>query len=182
MYIKLDTEFIANELPGELTRDAQGNSRAPTDAEMVAAGWYRFTVGPRPEAGAGQKVTYTRATNGADCVQSWSVVPLSAAELAALQSLPRRITKTAFRNRFTATEKVVMEMASLDNPAGSMAQRQQAAMLRVSLADTAVATFIDLARLDTRAGVQMLESAGILAAGRALQILDAPIQPEERPL
>ena len=49
-----------------------------------------------------------------------------------------------------------------------------------TLADTAAATFIDLSRADTRAGVQMLETAGLLAAGRALEILDAPVTPEER--
>jgi hypothetical protein len=38
------------------------------------------------------------------------------------------------------------------------------------------ATFIDLDRADTREGVQALETAGILTAGRALQILDDPIQ------
>ena len=93
-----------------------------------------------------------------------------------------RITKLAFRNRFKTAEKVMLEIASLDNPASTMAQRQQAAALRVNLADTAAAVFIDLSRADTRAGVQMLEAAGLLAAGRALQILDAPVQPSERPL
>ena len=93
-----------------------------------------------------------------------------------------RITKLAFRNRFTTPEKVALEIASLDNPAAPMAQRQQAAALRATLADTAAATFIDLIHAETRAGVQMLETAGLLAAGRALEILDAPVTPEERPL
>ena len=48
-------------------------------------------------------------------------------------------------------------------------------------ADLAAATFVDLLRPDTRAGVQMLEAAGLLAEGRALEILDAQILPEERP-
>ena len=91
-----------------------------------------------------------------------------------------RITKLAFRNRFTTPEKVALEIASLDNPAAPMAQRQQAAALRATLADTAAATFIDLIHAETRAGVQMLETAGLLAAGRALEILDAPVTPEER--
>ena len=91
-----------------------------------------------------------------------------------------RITRLAFRNRFTAGEKVALEMAALDDPTAPMAQRQQAAMLRANLADTAAATFIDLARPDTRAGVQMLETAGLLAVGRALEILDAPIEAHER--
>ena len=92
------------------------------------------------------------------------------------------ITRLAFRNRFTQAEKVMLELAALDDPAAPMAQRQQSAAVRASMADTAAATFIDLSRQDTRAGVQMLEAAGLLSAGRALEILDAPIQPEERPL
>lgn len=93
-----------------------------------------------------------------------------------------RITRLAFRNRFTTSEKVALEIASLDDPAAPMAQRQQAAALRATLADTAAATFIDLFRAETRAGVQMLETAGLLATGRALEILDAPVTPGERPL
>ncbi len=92
------------------------------------------------------------------------------------------ITRLAFRNRFTLAEKAAIELAALDNPTAPMPQRQQAAALRANQADLAAATFIDLARPDTRAGVQMLEAAGLLANGRALEILDAPIQPEERPL
>lgn len=92
------------------------------------------------------------------------------------------ITRLAFRNRFTHAEKAAIELAALDDPAAPMPQRQQAAALRANQADLAAATFIDLARPDTRAGVQMLEAAGLLAVGRALEILDTPIQPEERPL
>ena len=101
---------------------------------------------------------------------------------AAKDSEAGRITKLAFRNRFTMAEKVAMEIASLDNPGAAMAQRQQAAALRANLADTAAAVFIDLTRADTRAGVQMLEVSGLLAAGRALEILDTTAQPGERPL
>lgn len=93
---------------------------------------------------------------------------------------PRRITKLAFRNRFTRAEKVAIEMAALDNPAAPMAQRQQAAALRADLKDQQDATFIDLDRTDLREGVQALEAAGLLGAGRALAILDAPVQPHER--
>ena len=95
---------------------------------------------------------------------------------------PQRITRLAFRNRFTTAEKVALEIAALDNPAAAMPARAQAAALRANQADLAAATFVDLARADTRAGVQMLEAAGLLAEGRALEILDAEITPEERPL
>lgn len=91
------------------------------------------------------------------------------------------ITRLAFRNRFTLAEKAAIELAALDDPAAPMPQRQQAAALRANQADLAAATFIDLARPDTRAGVQMLEAAGLLAVGRALEILDAPVQAAERP-
>lgn len=99
-------------------------------------------------------------------------------------SLPpdTRLTRLAFRNRFSQAEKVMLELAALDDPTAPMAQRQQSAAIRVYLADVAASTFVDLARADTRAGVQALEAAGLLAPGRALQILDAPVQAHERPL
>ena len=86
----------------------------------------------------------------------------------------RHITKLAFRNRFTQAEKVAIEIAALDDPEATMQQRAMSAALRASQEDVAVAQFIDLTRADTRAGVQMLETAGLLAAGRALAILDTP--------
>ena len=92
-----------------------------------------------------------------------------------------RVTRLAFRNRFTNAEKVAIEFACLDDPAAPMPQRLQSAALRANQADLAAATFVDLLRPDTRAGVQMLEAAGLLAEGRALEILDAQILPEERP-
>lgn len=92
----------------------------------------------------------------------------------------RHLSKLGFRNRFTRIEKIAIEMAALDNPAAPMAQRQQSAALRADLKDQQDATFIDLDRVDLRAGVQALEAAGLIAAGRALQILDAPVQEIER--
>ena len=92
-----------------------------------------------------------------------------------------RITRLAFRNRFSQAEKVMLELAGLDDPAAPMPQRQQAAAIRVHLADVAASTFVDLGRADTRAGVQALEAGGLLAAGRALAILDAPVEAHEGP-
>ena len=91
-----------------------------------------------------------------------------------------RITRLAFRNRFTKAEKVMLELAALDDPAAPMAQRQQSAAIRVYLADVAASSFIDLADPGTRAGVQALEAGGLLAAGRATVILNAPVTPSER--
>lgn len=63
----------------------------------------------------------------------------------------------------------------------TLAQRQQAAAIRVHLADVSASTFVDLGRDDTRAGVQALETGGLIGVGRALQILDAPVEAHERP-
>lgn len=93
-------------------------------------------------------------------------------------ALSRKITRLAFRNRFTQAEKAAMELAALDNPAAGMSQRQLSAILRASMADTAVARYIDLDRSDTRQGVLMLEGL-VIAPGRASVILDSPVQPHE---
>lgn len=93
----------------------------------------------------------------------------------------RHITKLAFRNRFTMGEKIAIDLASIDNPAALASVRQQQAMIRVLLEDTRTSAYIDLDREDTRAGVQQLEAAGLLGTGRALEILDNPIQSNERP-
>lgn len=91
----------------------------------------------------------------------------------------RHITRLSFRNRFTPQEKVMIELAAVDDPSKTMQQRQLSASLRVYLADVNAASFIDLERSDTRAGVIALETYGMLAAGRAMIILDTPISKEE---
>lgn len=84
----------------------------------------------------------------------------------------RRITRLAFLSRFADAEAVAIDLASIG-------ATPQAAGMRRYVSKVNAATYIDLDRADTRAGVQALEAAGVLAAGRALQILDAPVQPEE---
>lgn len=83
-----------------------------------------------------------------------------------------KITKLAFRQRFTQAEKITIELASLDVPAGTLESRQAAAQMRVWLEDIDAAQFIDLNYGPTRDGVQALESYGLIAAGRAAVILD----------
>ena len=95
-----------------------------------------------------------------------------------VQSDPaRRVTKLQFRNLFSPEEKVAIEFASLDNPSASQDVRLQAAGLRVFLADVESATpepdgtSIDLDDPRTVAGVNALESYGLIATGRAAEIL-----------
>jgi hypothetical protein len=93
----------------------------------------------------------------------------------------RKITPLAFLNRFTMTEQVVVELASIDNPVATAPERQQAASLRVYLRNVNVAAYIDLDRADTAAGVEALEAATIIGVGRAAAILNAPVTIEEVP-
>jgi len=93
----------------------------------------------------------------------------------------RRVSVLAFRRRFTPAERAAIEWAAVDRPEQTDAQRLLAAALRATLADQAAATYIDLADADTVAGVQTLEALGLLATGRAAEILGAPIQPGELP-
>lgn len=85
-----------------------------------------------------------------------------------------KITVLAFRNRFTQAEKVAIDLASIDNQYGTVEQRQTAAWVRVMLTDLTVARYIDIDREDTIAGVRGFETYGILAAGRADEILNTP--------
>ena len=79
-----------------------------------------------------------------------------------------RITRLAFRNRFTFAEKVAIETAA-----------ETDAALRVLLKDQEAATFIDFSRQDTQQGVQLLVSKNLITASRAAEILSLTIQPEE---
>mgnify|MGYP001371903855 CR=1 FL=1 len=93
-----------------------------------------------------------------------------------------RITRLAFRNRFTQAEKVALELAALDNPAAPTAQRQQSAALRAHLKDLDAASWVDLTRPETVAALQMLEAGGLIDEGRAAAILDVDsITDIERP-
>ena len=90
-------------------------------------------------------------------------------------SMPQaQITRLAFLSRFTDEEAVALDLASIGATV-------EAAALRRYLSKVNAATFIDLGREDTRAGVLALEQMDILGEGRALEILDAPIQVHEVP-
>lgn len=92
----------------------------------------------------------------------------------------RAITRLAFRNRFTQSEKVAIEIACLDNPAASMQVRGAAAALRASQADLQASRFIDLDRADLIAGVEQLELYEVIADGRAQEIIFGEIEDIER--
>lgn len=84
-----------------------------------------------------------------------------------------KITRLAFLNRFTDTEAITIDLASIG-------ATPQAAAMRRHMSKVNNAEYIDLQRQDTRDGVQLMEAVGILASGRALIILDSPIQESEK--
>ncbi len=97
------------------------------------------------------------------------------------QPTRRRITPLAFRRRFTSAERAAIEWAAVDRADATSGERQQAAQLRSTLKDQELASFIDLDDPDVAAGVQLLETVGLIADGRALQITDTPPRPDEMP-
>lgn len=90
-----------------------------------------------------------------------------------------RITRYAFRNRFTEDEKTDIEIAALDVPTAPTLNRRRAAALRVWMQDILAADNIDLQMAAVRDGLTKLEQFGLLAAGRATAIGDAVPDPSE---
>ena len=86
----------------------------------------------------------------------------------------RLVSNKAFLSRFTDDEAIDIDLAS-------MGATREAATVRRYLSKVNAAQNIDLADDETRTGVQALEAAGLLQPGRALAILDAPIEPKELP-
>ena len=86
----------------------------------------------------------------------------------------RNVSRKAFLSRFTDAEAIDIDLAS-------MGATREAATVRRYLSKVNAAQHIDLADDETRTGVQALEAAGLLQPGRALVILDAPIEPKELP-
>ena len=86
----------------------------------------------------------------------------------------RNVSRKAFLSRFTDDEAIGIDLASIG-------PTRKAATVRRYLSKVNAAQHIDLAEDETRTGVQALEAAGLLQPGRALVILDAPIEPKELP-
>ena len=127
----------------------------------------------------GQRTVYPAAAFGEAVVEIQDYTPPAPVPEPPVPEL-RYITKLAFRNRFTTKEKVMIELAGAYNPADPIQKQQLAATVRVSNADIEASTYIDLDRPDTRAGVISMEDFGLLAVGRADEILDSPVQDFER--
>lgn len=85
---------------------------------------------------------------------------------------PTKITKLAFLNRFTDAEAIAIDLAS-------MGATTQAATLRRELKRIDAAVHIDLTNEKLIAGLALLEGAGLLAPGRATEIMNTPVAEHE---
>ena len=92
-----------------------------------------------------------------------------------------RITRLAFLDRFTEDEYAALDLMSIDDPSADMPTRTAKAKLRLYLEKVRAATFIDLARDDTRDGVEALVPLGVITMSRASEILNNLIVDSERP-
>lgn len=93
---------------------------------------------------------------------------------------PKRITKYAFRMRFTDQEKEDLELAAAHNPADPIANRRQAAKIRLWMEDIRQMDYINLENPKIINGVNAMESNGIIGSGRAAEILSTEISEDER--
>lgn len=113
---------------------------------------------------------------------AWYVAPPPPDPEPEPQPTERRITVFAFRARFTTAEKIALETAAQGVPTASASDPRNvfAMRLRASEKDLQAARNVDLDMEATREGTLALEQVGILARGRALEILDAPVEDHER--
>lgn len=95
------------------------------------------------------------------------------------EAQPVRLTKLAFRSRFTAAEKAAIEFAALDNPAAPTAARIAAAGLRADMADQRDARYIEITLPSTIAGVNKLAQYGLIQPHRPAEILSTTVNQSE---
>lgn len=87
----------------------------------------------------------------------------------------------AFWDRFTMTERADLLIASVIDPAATQATKRAAARLALRVTDINNDVCVRLKGQKIDAFVRGLETAGILAVGRADIILNTPGTPEEMP-
>lgn len=88
------------------------------------------------------------------------------------------LSNYAFDMRYTLPERIaIKQLADQRNPDGSFTTTAYAVQVNVERA--AKAKFVNTQRAETRNGVMQFVALGVLTEARALEILDAPIQPYE---
>lgn len=97
------------------------------------------------------------------------------------QAKNNRLSPLAFLRRFTDEERTRFDLSSIDDPSASEEERKRAAQLRMFEGDYRLASYVRLDDPRTIAGVRGLEALGIIAKGRAKEVLEGEVKPEEMP-
>lgn len=84
-----------------------------------------------------------------------------------------KITKLGMRQRFTFSELILLTKAS--NPTDSSFNPA----VQVLMENLQIATFVDLLRPDTKGGINLLVSLGLISSARASTILNTPPRSDE---
>lgn len=92
---------------------------------------------------------------------------------------PVKIEKLALRRRFTRAEMIAIEIASLDDPKLTRQEREASAEWRVIRADLEAGDEVDVTSKQFLTDLKKLEGAGLLAPGRAAEILKAETVAQE---
>lgn len=93
------------------------------------------------------------------------------------------VTVLAFRKRFTPSERITIDLASLHDSsiAVNAPANIQAASLRQSQKDLDSAKYVQLDREDIMTDLETMATAGLLAAGRPAEIVGPPVGSVELP-
>lgn len=115
------------------------------------------------------------------CGGEWQLVEFTLPKIfeTIITPLETKISVLSFLNRFTDAEAIALDLASIDDPLGTIEERTLAATIRRFLSKVNAATYIDLTRQETIDGVNSLAGLGFLTIERATAIIqDTPTEEE----
>ncbi len=127
-----------------------------------------------PPAIPGLWVELTATAGPEDKLESGSFVRARSDRLALIRG-------DALRSRLTEAEESALEVAMADNPGGTSGARTAAADLRVWVRRTVSTRVWDLRQAATQTWLERLQTAGIIASGRAAAIVAGSVSEAERP-
>lgn len=90
------------------------------------------------------------------------------------------ITRRAFIQRFEDVEYASLEIASIDNPEGTVEERMQQAVLRKKLKELDNSQYIDLRDIAISNALDLMISLGFLTQERKDEILNTPVAQIEK--
>jgi len=156
---------------GIVSRPARiGDTFIGSLTDLGQFGYYAISLAKPTDAPEGQR--YVDSGNGTYDEDAMTYAPDWTLEDAPVIPDPNygsRISRLAFKLRMTANERKAIRVASESN-----------ADLYDFMDLLSDSTYIDLTRPETIQGIQTLEAAGLLATGRADEILNTPVTEEEQ--